>query len=126
MKSFFIKNPFPTFLTLGVGLFCSCSSAFALPFKSNASAFEKYANSVTWSDGKKRVFSQLNRCTFKQGFEPGNQYDSARCDGGYMMTSSPLGNQTCELGGRIAIKYEYSLDSKSASWTWNTKECVKR
>ena len=125
MKSFFIKNPFPTFLTLGVGLFCSFSSAFALPFKSNASAFEKYINSLTWTDGKKRVFSQLRSCDFR-GIKPGSRFDIAFCDGGYMMTSSPLGNQTCELGGVNALRYEYSLDSKSVSWTWNTKECVKR
>lgn len=125
MKSLFIKNPFPTFLTLGVGLFCSFSSAFALPFKSNASAFEKYINSVTWSDGKKRVFSQLRRCDF-QGIEPGSRFDIASCGSGYMMTSSPLGNQICELGGVNALKYEYDLRDKSLGWYWNTKECVKR
>jgi hypothetical protein len=128
-----MNRPVLTFLSLGVGLFCLCSSAFALPFNSNASAFEKYVNSINWRDGNKRVFSQLNTCFFggRSTYPIREQkeyiYDVAYCEFGYIMTSSPTGNKTCELTeGSNAIRYVKDYESGKTDWTWKTKNCVNR
>jgi len=139
MRCLFTNNPLLTFVSLGVGLFCLCSSVYAFPFKSNASAFEKYLNSLTWDDGKKRVFYQLRKCEFlglqkSFGTEPPTVDDFAKCAYGYMMIFSPLGKKTCELSRtdtvyqgvwyRKELKRANKISNEPKGVYWNIITCI--
>ena len=110
-KDSLIRRPLFCCIFSFIAPFSICSSAFALPFKSNAAAFESYANTRTWTDGNQRVFSQFYNCSFygiHKGSSGDSEYDSATCGGGYVSIYSPQGMKVCELRSP-GIQYERVL-----------------
>jgi hypothetical protein len=67
--------------------------ALAAPFHFNPQSFQDYLNSIRWDDGSQNKFQNLTNCN---GVESGNM-PSYYCRGGYVYSSSPMGNRVCRV-----------------------------
>jgi len=71
----------------------AASPSLALPFKTTPGGFTNYLNSLSWEDGKRRVFSGLSGCN-AEGWDP-PRYG---CRNAYVTISDPVrGKIFCEI-----------------------------
>ena len=72
------------------------------PFQLSPAGFAKYLNTLSWEDGKRRKFSNLNGCK-----EILSMY---ACKYGYVSISDPMGSRFCELDRDADHPYDNSFD----------------
>lgn len=135
-KIYFIRCSLFCCVSSSIAFFSISDSALALPFKSNAAAFESYASTRTWYDGNQRVFSQFYNCSFPGRYKKVysglvNEYDKAFCGGGYVSIYSPQGTKVCKLSSR-GVEYERVLIddgvpvSRNGKLYFGIQDCVMR
>jgi hypothetical protein len=98
---------------------------FAYPFYLNPQSFQEYMSSISWEDGSRVKFQNLNSCTeypqragYTDVFYNPPFPGAYTCTGGYATISNPMGTKTCELG---YIEYRNQINPKS--YTYRTGRC---
>ena len=86
----------------------SSSPAYALPFAPNVKSFTSYLNSLSWDDGKERIFSGLRKCEHVE--LPSMGLEAYDCDYAYVKIKDPIrGTIFCEItagyGDNNAVYY---------------------
>ena len=94
MKSLFLQG-FSCF-AFAVAVAFLDAPAMALPFHSNAAAFQQYLNTRPWGSGKKVVFSHLSDCMHPQAVIVGGGR-FFHFNRGYVKITDPVGTKNCEL-----------------------------
>jgi hypothetical protein len=95
----------------------SAAPAVALPFKTTPSSFTSYLNSLSWKDGKRRVFSGIGNC---KTIEEDWMY---ACQIAYVTIFDPVrGKLFCEVGYAFG-DYRISYNAGSGLRVGNAYPC---
>ena len=89
------------------------TSAFAYPFYPDPKSFENYMNTVSWADGSKTYFQNLNQCNDNQVLYT--------CGSGFVTIKNPMGTQICRVNRVTWFQYE-----RSARYWTNERSCKGR